>query len=277
MYDRGSGFKISCPAARHDRGRRTADNNRTVIGELRRLSSIADLQTAAASMFADEASRAIAVRGVFNVALSGGSTPRSVFSLLANDPTVRSQVEWKKVGFFWSDDRHVPPDHPDSNYRMAREAMLDRLPIDLDRVYRIKGEDRDAARAAADYETTLRTVFDLKADELPHFDLILLGMGSDGHTASLFPGTTAVRETRRLVVANHVPSLKTDRITLTAPTINAAATVLFLITGENKAAALNAVLEGASDPDRFPAQLVRPTRGRLIWLVDPSAARLLTA
>jgi 6-phosphogluconolactonase len=260
-----------------DRGQRTADDNRTVIGELRRLSSISDLHAAAASMFADEASRAIADRGVFNVALSGGSTPRAVFSLLANDPTLRSQVEWKQVRFFWGDERHVPPNHPDSNYRMVREAMLDRLPIDPDRVYRIKGEDPDAARAAADYETTLRTVFDPKAEELPHFDLILLGMGPDGHTASLFPGTEAVRETRRLVVANHVTTLNTDRITLTAPVLNAGSTVLFLVTGENKAPALRDVLEGPYDPDRLPSQLVRPRRGRLIWLVDPPAARLLAA
>ena len=197
--------------------------------------------------------------------------------MLADDPALRSQVDWKRVRFFWGDERHVPPDHPDSNYRMAREALLDRVPIDPEHVYRIKSEDPDAARAAADYEDTLLTAFDMTTGSAPQFDLILLGMGPDGHTASLFPSTDAVRETRRLVVANHVPSLNAERITLTAPVFNAGATVLFLVTGENKAPALKAVLEGPYDPNRLPSQLIRPTRGRLIWLLDPPAARLLSA
>ena len=248
-----------------------------MIGEIRRLSSVSELHATAAAMFAAEASRAIDERGVFNVALSGGSTPKAVFSMLADDPALRSQVDWKRVRFFWGDERHVPPDHPDSNYRMTREALLDRVPIDPEHVYRIKSEDPDAARAAADYEDTLLTAFGMTTGSAPQFELILLGMGPDGHTASLFPGTDAVRETRRLVVANHVPSLNTERITLTAPVFNAGATVLFLVTGENKAPALKAVLEGPYDPDRLPSQLIRPTRGRLIWLLDPPAARLLSA
>lgn len=248
-----------------------------VIGELRRFPSLQDLQTAAASLFAAEATHAIAEQGVFRVALSGGSTPRAVFSQLADDPALRSRINWMKVLFFWGDERHVPPDHPDSNYRMASEAMLDRLPIDRRHVYRMKGEDPDAARAAAEYEATLRAAFDLKPGDLPRFDLLMLGMGPDGHAASLFPGTTALHETRRLVVANHVPQLNTDRITLTAPALNAAALVLFLVTGEDKAPALKEVLEGPSNPERFPSQLVRPTQGELLWFVDPDASRLLTA
>jgi 6-phosphogluconolactonase len=159
---------------------------------------------------------------------------------------------------------------------MTREALLDRVPLDPARVYRIKSEDPDAARAAADYETTLRTVFAVAEGSVPQFDLVLLGMGADGHTASLFPGTDAVRETRRLVVANHVASMSTGRITMTSPVFNAGATVLFLVTGENKARALKEVLEGPYDPDRLPSQLVRPSRGRLIWLIDPGAASLLS-
>jgi 6-phosphogluconolactonase len=248
-----------------------------MVGEIRRATSLPDLHTRAAAIFADEASRAIQHRGAFTVALSGGSTPRAVFSLLADDPALRSRIDWKNVRFFWGDERHVPADHPDSNYRMVREAMLDRLPIDPNNVHRIRSEDPDAARAAADYESTLRTVFKLKDEELPRFNLVLLGMGPDGHTASLFPGTAAVRETRRLVVANHVPTLNTNRITLTAPTLNAGETVLFLVTGDDKAAVLKDVLEGPHDPDRLPSQLIRPARGRLIWLIDPPAARLLTA
>jgi 6-phosphogluconolactonase len=247
-----------------------------MVGEIRRAKSLPDLHARAAAIFADQASRAIQLRGAFTVALSGGSTPRAVFSLLADDPALRSRIDWKNVRFFWGDERHVPADHPESNYRMVREAMLDRLPIDPNNVHRIRSEDPDAARAAADYESTLRTVFKLEDEELPRIDLVLLGMGPDGHTASLFPGTAALRETRRLVVSNHVPTLNTDRITLTAPILNGGETVLFLVTGDNKAAVLKDVLEGPYDPDRLPSQLIRPAHGRLIWLVDPPAARLLT-
>ena len=248
-----------------------------MVGELRRFPGISELQVAAASLFFAEATRAIDERGVFRVALSGGSTPRGVFSRLADDPALRSPINWTNVLFFFGDERHVPPDHPDSNYRMAAEAMLDRLPIDRAHVYRMKGEDPDAARAAAEYEAALGAAFELKPGELPRFDLLMLGMGPDGHTASLFPGTGALHETRRLVVANHVSQLNTDRITLTAPVLNAAAMVLFLVTGADKAPALKDVLEGPYDPERFPSQLVRPAHGEVLWFVDPDASRLLTA
>ena len=247
-----------------------------MTGEVRRLSSVSDLQATAASVFAAEASGAIAARGAFRVALSGGTTPIGMYSRLADDPVLRSQVHWEKVHFFWGDERQVPPDHQDSNYRMVREAMLDRLPIDPHHVHRIKAEDPDASRAAAAYEETLRTIFVLKPSQVPEFDLIHLGMGPDGHTASLFPATEALHETRRLVVSNRVPKLNTDRITLTVPVLNAAMSVLFVVHGDDKAPVLKEVLEGPYDPDRLPAQLVRPTRGRLLWLVDASAARLLT-
>ena len=200
-------------------------------------------------------------------------------------------MRWEDVRFFWGDERHVPPDHADSNFQMVYESMLSRLPVNPGHVWRIKGEYESAALAADEYDRDLRRAFARETDggaraapaespyagEWPRFDLVLLGMGADGHTASLFPGTDALHEGRRLAVANWVPTLNADRITLTPPVFNNAAEVLFLVSGDDKAEALRAVIEGPSDPDRLPAQLIRPTRGRLRWLVDPTAARLLSA
>jgi len=252
-----------------------------VIGELLRSPDVAALQRTAAALFVKAAVEAIRSRGIFTVVLSGGSTPKGAYSLLAEDETLRKQVAWAQVRFFFGDERHVPPDHPDSNFRMAHEAMLSRLPIDPNQVSRIKGEYADASRAAEEYERDLRsaaTANGLAADDgVPVFDLVLLGLGPDGHTASLFPGTSALHEQRRLVVANRVAKLDTDRITLTAPVLNGASDVLFLIQGADKAEALHAVLEGPYDPDRLPAQLIRPRHGRLRWLADPAAAARLGA
>lgn len=240
-----------------------------------RVPNVAALHEAAAQRFASVGVDAVAARGVFRVALAGGTTPRGVYSLLAQNRLLRSQVPWPRVQFFWGDERHVPPDHPESNYRMVREAMLESLGINPNQVWRIKGEDKSAAQAAEEYERDLHEAFGLKGGEVPRFDLVLLGMGPDGHTASLFPATDAVHEQRRLVVANRVERLNTERITLTAPVLNNAALVVFLVHGADKAEALKAVIEGPYEPDRLPAQLVRPTEGALVWIVDPAASSLL--
>ncbi len=225
----------------------------------------------AAGWFVRLAAEAVAGRGRFSVALSGGSTPRGLYALLAGEP-YRSQVPWSQVHVFWGDERHVPPDHPDSNYRLARQTLLDRVPIPPGNVHRIPAERPDPQAAAAEYERTLRTFF---GPGWPRFDLILLGLGADGHTASLFPGTAVLHETERLVAAPYVDGLSAHRLTLTPPVLNHAANVLFLVAGEGKAATLHAVLEGPYRPERFPSQLVRPAEGRLVWIVDRAAAGLL--
>ena len=243
--------------------------------EIQRVSDATALYQAAAEVFVRAATEAVRTADRFTVALAGGSTPRGLYGLLA-DPTHRDRIAWNSVHVFWGDERHVPPDHADSNFRMANEALLTRVPVDPSQVWRIKGEYPDPSQAAAEYERKLRDVFGLRAGQLPRFDLVLLGMGDDGHTASLFPGTAALGERQRLVVANRVPKFNTDRITLTAPVINNAASVMFLVQGADKAPALKAVLESPFEPERLPAQLIRPDTGRLLWIVDQSAAGLLT-
>jgi 6-phosphogluconolactonase len=234
------------------------------------------LATAAAAVFVDAARHAIATRGRFFVALSGGSTPRALFQLLAAAP-YRDQVEWARTMVFWGDERCVPPDHPESNYRMAREALLAHIPIPHDHVLRMPGEATDPATGAAIYEQTLRRAFVLGPREDPRFDLVLLGMGPDGHTASLFPHTAALQVTDRLVVANRVDKLNTTRLTLTTRALNNAALIAFLVAGPDKAEALAGVLEGPRRPDDLPAQLIVPVHGQVVWLVDRAAAARLTA
>ena len=212
----------------------------------------------------------------FSIALSGGSTPKSLFTLLADDVSLSTQVDWDKVHFFWGDERHVPPDHPDSNYRMAYEAMLSKVPVQETNIHRVRAEEHDASKAAEEYEDELRTFFKLKPGELPRFDCVLLGMGPDGHTASLFPGTEALREQKRLVVSNWVDKFQTHRITLTAPAINNADCIIFLVSGEEKAAVLREVLEGEKNTELFPSQLIKPSHGKLLWLVAQSATTKLT-
>jgi 6-phosphogluconolactonase len=240
----------------------------------------AELARAAAEEVVRLAGEAVAARGRFTFVLSGGSTPRSLFTLLA-DPheSFRDRITWNAVHVFWGDERCVPPDHPDSNYRMAREALLDHVPIPAANVHRIAAENPDAAAAAALYDAELGTFFSLADGEnrgLPRFDLILLGLGPDGHTASLFPGNAAVHETERRVIAPFVEKLNTHRITLTAPVLNHAAVVIFLVSGAEKVAALAAVIEGARQVDLYPAQIIQPDDGALMWLVDNAAAQGLT-
>ena len=239
--------------------------------QVRAVSDAAALFAAAAAEFKQAALDSVDAKGSFTVALSGGTTPKGLYSLLARE----SQIPWDRVSFFWGDERHVPPDHSDSNYRMAREALLAGLPLRDDQVFRVHSECADAAEAAQQYEGALRQFFRVPEGQFPRLDLVLLGMGPDGHTASLFPGTKALRERRRLVVSNWVGKLYTDRITMTAPAINAAARVVFLVQGEDKALPLKGVLEGPREVLQLPAQLIRPHNGSLLWLVDRTAGSLL--
>jgi 6-phosphogluconolactonase len=235
----------------------------------------AALYRAGAAEFVRQATEAVGVKGAFTVALSGGSTPKGLYGLLATDPTLRVQVPWDNIHVFWGDERHVPPDDAESNYRMANDTMLSKVPIPSTNVHRINSEHPEASQAAEAYEQTLRAFFRLPAGQLPRFDLVFLGLGPEGHTASLFPGTKALHEEQRLVVSNWVGKFYTDRMTMTPPVLNNASCVIFLVSGEDKALPLKAVLEGPHEPEQLPAQLIRLSRGRLLWLVDRPAASLL--
>jgi len=238
--------------------------------EIRILTTPQELFAAAAEEVIHAADEAIKVRGKFTLALSGGSTPKALYNLLATN--ARTALPWERMYFFWGDERHVPPNDPDSNYRMVTEAMLSKVPIPPANVFRIEAENPDASAAAAAYEQTLRKFFQLEANGVPRFDLILLGMGPDGHTASLFPATEGLKEKSRLVIANWVEKLKTHRLSFTLPVLNAAHTVAFLVSGTDKAPALKAVLEGNDPGEQYPAKLVQPKDGKLIWFLDRAAA-----
>ncbi len=245
--------------------------------------SIDDLMRTTATGIVDAARAAVAERGVFTIALSGGATPQRLFEMLAS-PVVSGEVPWEDFQVFWGDERHVPPDHPDSNYRMAKEALLDRVPIPAQNTHRIPAELPNPSAVAAAYEDELKHAFDLEDGApsnlhaaMPRFDLILLGIGEDGHTASLFPHSPALAERTRLVVANPVEKLGTTRITLTLPVINNAERVWFLVTGGSKAKILHDVIEGPYTPDDLPSQYVNPTDGELLFLLDSTAAVDLSA
>lgn len=231
---------------------------------------VAGLARQAADTIQDIANTAISQAGRFSIALSGGSTPKTLFALLGTE--YAQKIDWKNTHIFWSDERCVPPDDADSNYMMARETLLDHVPLPAANINRIKGELPPEV-GAVQYEAVLHTFFH---NQLPRFDIILLGMGDDGHTASLFPGTEAVNERQRWVIPNHVTTAKqTWRITFTVPVINNAANVMFLIAGSGKAERLKQVIQGAFTPNELPSQLVKPTDGNLIWAVDHAAASLL--
>lgn len=234
------------------------------------------LSHAAARHFLEGARAAVQARGKARLAISGGSTPKATFKLLA-DPTepYRSQMPWEQMDIYWVDERCLPPDHPDSNYHMTRETLLDHVPIPEAQVHRMQGE-LDPEEAAAKYESELRNQFRLEGAQAPVFDLLALGMGDDGHTASLFPHTEAVHEMMRLVVANHVPQQKYNwRVTLTWPVIVEARDIFFLIAGKDKAEPVHRVLQGPYDPETLPSQLIQPRSGRLLMLLDCQAASLL--
>jgi 6-phosphogluconolactonase len=242
--------------------------------EIRILTTPQELFEVAAEEVVRAATEAVSQRGRFTIALSGGSTPKNLFNLLATN--ARTVFPWDRTYFFWSDERHVPPTDPESNYRMAEEIMLSKIPVNAGNVFRIAAENPDAAAVAEAYEQTLRKFFQLQPGQVPVFDLILLGMGPDGHTASLFPNTAGLQEKTRLVISNWVDKLKTNRLTMTLPVLNSARTVAFLASGTDKAQVLRTVLEEDAPPEQYPAKLVRPT-GRLIWFVDRAAASQLTS
>lgn len=233
------------------------------------LPSVGELQEAAARQVAEILTPTTAGKSV-RIALSGGSTPRRMHELLADMPG----INWSHVHVYFGDERTVGPDDPRSNYRMARETLLDRVPIPAGNVHRMRGEDPPAAAAAA-YQQELIESFASDAGALPRFDLIILGMGADGHTASLFPGSTALHERSALVIANDVPQQSTTRITLTYPVLNAARQVLFLVAGGDKAPAIRDVL-GEDETRRPPAAFVLPTDGESLWLLDAAAAEGLS-
>lgn len=228
---------------------------------------VSNLQAACATRVADVL-RASSDGRVVTVALSGGSTPRKMHEMLAR----ADGIDWSNVHVFWGDERTVPPDHADSNYRMAKETLLDHVEIPAENVHRMAGEIAPEA-AAQQYEDEIRRVFNLGQGEIPRFDVILLGMGADGHTASLFPGTDALDEMNRLVVANQVPQHDTVRLTLTYPVLNNARLVLFVVAGEDKADAANQCTFGANPP---PAGRVQPHDGNLVWMLDAGAAAKLS-
>jgi 6-phosphogluconolactonase len=240
------------------------------------LATAADLFHAAAEEFVRTARTAIGAQGRFTVALSGGSTPKALYSLLAAN---YADFAWNRVFLFFGDERHVPPTDPDSNYRMVHESLLTKIAIPAENVFRVPAENPDAAAAASDYEVQLRRFFELRPGdrpgEFPRFDLILLGLGPDGHTASLFPDSAALDESSRLVVANWVAKFNTYRITFTFPVLNRAAEVMFMAIGADKADMLYKVLEGKSIPP-LPSQRVQPSDGNLLWMLDEAAAAKLT-
>ena len=229
----------------------------------------------AAFEFVRLATTAVAANGRCTIAMAGGSTPRSQYSLLADDESLRQKIPWDKLHFFWGDERHVPPDHKDSNYRMAYEAMLSKVAVPSGNIHRIRGEEADAANAATEYQHEIESFFQLQPGRLPRFDLVFLGMGPDGHTASLFPGTTALNERDRLVAATWVEKFNTYRITLTLPVLNNSANVIFLVCGSEKTEVLRSVLNATAGSPLYPAQLISPVNGRLLWLLDEAAAGAL--
>ena len=252
----------------------------TVRGTVEVFPTADELAVAAADRFVAAAAAAIDATETFSVALSGGSTPRALFALLASE-AYATRVEWSRVHFFWGDERCVPPDDEASNYRMARETLLDHVPVRAANVHRIRGEDSPAA-AAEHYERDLRAAFASptgapRVAPGSRFDLVLLGLGTNGHTASLFPHLQAVREHMRWVMAEHVEVLQMWRITLTPAILNAGAEILFLVSGRDKAAVLRRVLYGARDVDELPAQVIAPEDGRLHWMADAAAASDLPA
>lgn len=242
--------------------------------EIRILTTPQELFATAADEIIHAAHEAVTERGRFTIALSGGSTPKSLYNLLATN--ARAALPWDRMYFFFGDERHVPPDDPESNYRMANEAMLSKVPVPSGNVFRIPAENPDAAAAAEEYEKTLRRFFNLEAGAVPRFDMILLGLGPDGHTASLFPGTAGLQEKSRLVIANWVEKMKTYRLSFTLPVLNAGRCVAFLVSGMDKSSVLRTVLEEDAPGEQYPAKLVQPTDGKLVWFLDRAAASALS-
>jgi 6-phosphogluconolactonase len=237
--------------------------------------SFEDLSQAAAQHLLEQVESAAEARGIARIAISGGNTPKRMFELLADQAgPLFKRMPWDRLQIYWVDERCVPPDHPDSNYRMTREALLDKAPLRPEQIFRMEGE-LEPELAAARYESLIRGQFRLEGAQIPTFDVVSLGMGDDGHTASLFPHTQAIYELGRVVVANSVPQKNTWRLTLTAPVLNQGRDVFFLVQGKDKAKILKEVLLGTRDPDMLPSQLIRPASGTLLFLLDAAAAQEL--
>ena len=253
-------------------------NNDPSDRRIQRFAGPAQLARAAAQEVAQRLAAAVRSSGHASIALSGGSTPKTLYSLLAGEAALRDLLPWKETHFFFGDERHVPPDDKESNYRMAKEAMFGPLGATCPaaNIHRIRGELPDAAQAAAAYEAELAEHFESADGPLPRFDVVLLGMGPDGHTASLFPGTTGLRDTDRLVTSAWVDKFSTYRITLTPPALCNAAAILFLVAGKEKEDVLKAVLEGPAEPDRYPSQGISAYNGETVWMIDEAAGAKLS-
>jgi 6-phosphogluconolactonase len=233
------------------------------------------LSIAAADQFCCITRDAVAARGLCTIALAGGSTPRRLYELMAT-PAYRDRVRWDKLEFFWGDERIVPPENEDSNFRMANETLLKKIPVKEIGIHRIPAENGTPDDVARRYEEEIAVSFGIAGGgPPPTLDLIVLGMGTDGHTASLFPHSPALRATERWVVPSRAPRPPYDRVTMTAPVINAARQVIFLVAGTDKSPTLAQVLDGPLDPDRLPSQLIAPSNGSLLWLIDSAAASQL--
>jgi 6-phosphogluconolactonase len=241
------------------------------MSEFQVFDDLSAIARAAAEEFVVRANAAIVLRGRFTVALSGGSTPKALHGELVKCSQQNPKLlDWSRVEVFFGDERHVPPDDADSNFRMANETLLSKVPISPANVHRMRCENPDASQVAIEYDEDVSKAFQLEARQFPRFDLILLGMGPDGHTASLFPGTKAVHEQGKRVAANWIPKLDTWRVTFTFPTINQAACVLLMIAGEDKAPALREV-RGQGSAEEYPVKYVKPVNGELLWMVSRSA------
>jgi 6-phosphogluconolactonase len=227
--------------------------------------------TDAAEFILNATNRAIDDHGFFTIALSGGSTPKRLYELLAS-AAWRERIPWSRMEFFWGDERYVLPDDPASNFRMTNEAMLSKVPVPQERIHRVATEVEPPEAAAEAYENDIRRIVPTRSSSVPEFDLMLLGLGANGHTASLFPHQPAIHEQSKLVIAEYIEEVKMTRISMTFPLLNAAKDVLFLSLGHDKAAVLKDVITGEYDPERLPAQLVQPNPGRLTWLIDPPAS-----
>lgn len=230
------------------------------------------LSHAAAQHVVQIANESIVTHGRFTLALSGGSTPKTLYGLLGSEP-YRSQIDWALVEVFWSDERCVPPESEESNFHLAQEVLLDRVPLSPAQIHRMPADLPDRDAASRDYSLEMQKIFG--TNHVPSFDLLQLGMGPEGHTASLFPHQLSLREQERLVMPVTVPKPPPPRLTFTPPLLNAAIHILFLVTGADKADAIQAVLEGPYQPDEYPAQIVRPTKGEVTWMIDTAAAAKL--
>jgi 6-phosphogluconolactonase len=248
--------------------------------EIRISEDPAALNSAMAAEIARLSKEAIAKRGACTLVLSGGSTPKSLYALMAT-PAWRDKFDWAHIHLFWEDERYVPPDHPDSNYGMVKRELLSKVPIPAANVQRVMTETGKPEEVAAAYEQTIRREFEsLKlgptSNSVPQFDILLLGLGTNGHTASLFPHTSVLHENKRLVAACYVEEVKMNRITMTVPLLNNARNTFFFLAGADKADVVKQVMRGPRQPEQLPAQLIEPTDGSLIWMMDKPAARLVS-